>query len=385
MAASEWTLERGQLSRTGRLSLTAADGVRAGLALARMSHGGQVGLADRGSSAAKALVYAVESGVLQGSGRGWEFGSCFESQFGYCLNRSGADYGIFSGYSGELQVYARGGLPLSLEEETRFLSLLDLEENRPIFTGDWGTAYSMESLRALYQVELIKAAETSLSGMQVSLKCANPQIRKFMEEALYNLGCKLREDGLTLQISGDGRDVAVYESVQDYVATEKIICLICLDLFRRGQDAAVPASAPRILDQAASIYGRQVFRYEDGIPSVNDRKARSLAVRQPFLRDGLMMGLRLLSVLKRRGGRLLELEHEFPEYSVVSRAVFPAEIPRRGAVLSFPTGELRVRPIPNRKAVLLVAESHTMEAASALCELAEEKFSRGLFRHHPDP
>ena len=374
-----WTLERGVLSRADRLPLTAADSLRAGLSLGRMQ-GSAVGLGRGDSPAARALLLAAESGILQNGRTAWDLGSCFESQFFYTLSRSGADYGMFVSYAGEAKLCARGGLPLSPGEERQFLELMDGEEPRPVFAGSFGTLLPMESLGALYGVELIKAAETTLTGMAVCVKCANPLILEMMEKTLTGLGCRLREGGMTLQISADGKDVAAYESVQDYIYTDRVLLLVCRDLFSRGQDAAVPASAPRAIDAVAASCGRQVFRYDDGLPSGSDRKARSLSLRQPFLRDGLMLGLRLLSVMKRRRMGLSGLVRELPGFAVVSRTVAAPAGLREGMVLAFPSGELRVRPCGGRKAALLTAECTDMEAAAELCRFGEAALQRGELR-----
>ncbi|MGI5894595.1 MAG: hypothetical protein ACOX6P_08390 [Candidatus Merdivicinus sp.] len=372
MTGNPWQLEEGVLSRKDRLYLTAADSLRAGMALAAMGDGKTFGMGYAPSPAAKALILAAESGILQNSGNIWDFGDGFESRFCYCLSRSGADYGIFVDFSGELHLYTRGGLPMAPEGEQKFLLLLNLKEQRPVFAGDWGHGVEMENLRELYRIELIKAAETTLTGMTACVKCANPLIQKLMEETLAALGCRVREGGIILQISADGRQVSAYETVRDDVHTERILCLVCQDLFRRGQDAAVPASSPRMLDRMATEMGRKVFRYADGIPSVQDRKARNLSLRQPFLRDGLMLGLRLLSILRRNRCTLAQLERQLPDYTVITRKITMSRPIQEGAVFPFAAGEIRLRPIRGGKTALLMAESRSMEAAAELCRFWEE-------------
>lgn len=374
MEGQKWTIEGGAFFRRDGQPLTAADGLQAGWALGQMAGSCNAGTGYGGvQPAARGLVQAAEAGLMQAGAAVWRFSGCFESQFCYCVSRSGADYGIYGDFSGmgSLRLWSKGGLPLTGEEESRFCQLL----NRPIAPvyREWGIPAEMESLNALYRVELIKSAESALSGMEVSVKSANPQIQRLMAETMEQLGCRLRDRGLTLQISASGRDVAVYNDIQDYIYTDKILCLVCLDLFRRGQDVAVPASAPRALDTAARAWGRKVFRYEDGFPSAMDHRARSLGQRQPLLRDGLMLGLRFLSLLRKSGLSLAEYESRLPQYAVISRTVPAAEgrVPQ-GMILTYPTGELRLRPVKGGKLAFLMAEAQSMEAAAELCRLGEE-------------
>ena len=74
-----WMLEKGALCRTDGQPLTAEDALRAGEALGRMKPGGAVGAGRADSPAAKALLLAAESGVLEKGGALWGFGGCFES------------------------------------------------------------------------------------------------------------------------------------------------------------------------------------------------------------------------------------------------------------------------------------------------------------------
>ena len=120
-----WMLEKGSLCRTDGRPLAAEDALRAGEALGRMKPGGAVGAGRADSPAAKALLLAAESGVLEKGGALWGFGGCFESQFSYCCGRSGADFGIFADFSGELRLVSAGGMPLSCEEEKRFLQNME--------------------------------------------------------------------------------------------------------------------------------------------------------------------------------------------------------------------------------------------------------------------
>ncbi len=378
MGGRAFTMEKGELCRADGRPLSAEDALRAGLAAGRMKRGGAVGAGRGDSPAARALLLAAESGVLQSGSSLWGFGSCFESQFLYCCGRSGASGGIFVDFAGRLRPVSGGGLPLSLEEEEQFLRLMEEPARLPASGDGWGACVSMGSLREMYRVELFKAAETGLSGLTACVKCANPLIRRLMEEAMAELGCRVREGGVVLQISADGRDISAYQEVQDYIFTDRVLCLVCLDLFRRGQDAAVPASAPRALDGAAAAWGRRLFRYEDGFPSPTDRKARALGARQLFLRDGPMLGMRLLSILRRNGGGLAGLQKDIPVFAQVSRTIPAGKAAAlRAAVLSLPLGELRVRPVRGGRFAFLAAESGSMEAAEELCRLGEEKIAAG--------
>ena len=375
MAANRWVMEKGVLGREDGGLFSAAAAMKAGAALAEIFGKGNICTGMGDSPAAGGILRAAESGILQQGGNVWAAGSCFESQFGYCVGRSGADCGLFVDFSGEIRLYGRGGLPLCEREQQDFLEAAKKPEPRAVYWGDWGRLVSMENLREFYCVELIRAAETTLCGISADIKCANPRLCGMLRETFVRLGGKLRDGGLTVQVSADGRDVTVYRTMQDIIHTDRVLCLVCLDLFRRGEDVALPASAPRMLDRAAAEAGRQVFRYEDGFPACTGMEARGLAVRQPFLRDGAMLALRLLSILKRSGGSLAELESQLPGFAVVSRTV-AGNVPA-GMVLHFSKGELLLRPEGGKNGVFLSAECRDAETAAELCRFGEESLANG--------
>ncbi len=379
-AEAGFYLEGQGVARRGG-AFSPADAVALGQALGRLGSGGAVGVASSGAPAFRALAAAAGAGIAQTGAVAWDFGDCFESQFSYCVGRSAADFGVYAGGAG-VRVCSRGGLPLSPEEGARLLELLE-SPAAPVPYAGYGGILPMDGVRELYPIELIKSAVCTLTGMSVSVKCASRTVGLLAEEALSRLGCRFSEGGLTLQLSGDGRDVSVYDKVSDYIFTDRILALVCMDLFRRGQDAAVPASSPRVLDRLAERWGRRALRYEDGFSSDSDRTARSLGLRQPFLRDGLMLGIRLLSLLRENRCSLEELEDRLPGYAVVSRTVAaPRELLPGELGLCFPVegGEIRIAPARGGRALFLAAEGVSMEAAGELCRFAEEEL---LNRHLP--
>ena len=368
------------LAAAGKPFFSPEDAVRIGQALGRLHPRGMIGAAAGGSPASRALMAALAAGIAQTGGTVWDFGDCFESQCGYCISRSAADWGVYADVSSDtpVRIFSRGGLPLSAGEKERLLELLE-KGAPPSPYSSYGGILAMSSMRELYGIELIKSAVCTLSGMSVSVKCASSAVRALAEEALSRLGCRFAEGGLTLQISADGRNVSAYDKVSDYIFTDRVLLLVCMDLFRRGQDASVPASAPRVLDRIAARWGRRALRYEDGFVSDSDRSARNLGMRQPFLRDGLMLGIRLLSLLRENQCSLEELEKRLPGYAVVSRTVAAGRdlLPpgERGVCFPLNGGEIRLCPARAGRAIFLVAEGANVEMAGELCRFAEEELS----------
>ena len=129
--------------------------------------------------------------------------------------------------------------------------------------------------------------------------------------------------------------------------------------------------------------------------------ARQLAAQQPFLRDGLLMSVRVLSFLAETGMSLEELDARLPRFQLQSR-LLPLSVAgmtaRTGQILSrlraavggtqsetaegleLTFGEARavVRPLKTGGALLLRAEGGTDETAEALCDRMEDLIRQSL-------
>lgn len=338
----------------------------------RLARFGAVGGGGDGSPVSRAMLLAVAAGVSAGGGQFWDFGDCFESQWRYCVGRSGAGLGVFADREGKLQAVSAGGLPLSAGEWRK------LTERSFASSERFGEILSFSGIREFYPVELIKSAVCSLSGVTLSVKSPSLQVKGLAEEALSRLGCRFAEGGLTLQLSRDGKDVSFYDEGNRYLFTDRVKLLVCMDLFQKGEDAALPASAPRVFDRLADKMGRRVLRYADDFDSESDREARGLALRQPFLRDGIMLGIRLLSLMRKNRCSLRELEGRLPGFAVVSRVV-PArkELMEGDWGVKIPGADGEIRISRRKAGLLLAAEGADAETAAELCRFAEEALWNG--------
>ena len=160
---------------------------------------------------------------------------------------------------------------------------------------------------------------------------------------------------------------------------------------RNGRDIAVPYDAPGFLDALALDCGKKVYRYLSTPADNSDSLARRLAAKQVFVRDGLFLAVKLLSVMKERECTLEKLIAELPEKYIIRKTVHigfsPADIAGlvgeedisltndfEGIKLKREKGKLLIIPERSGDKVRILAEADTMEAATELCEGIEELF-----------
>lgn len=257
----------------------------------------------------------------------------------------------------------------------------------------------MSGVILLYQNELFRFAPAGLAGQSAVVRAASPDIGRMLEETLSRLGC--REGGdLRLHLGTSGARLSVYHPETGYVWPERILAVCCRDAFLQGCNVALPFDAPKAIEQMAADEGRKVLRYLNCPVGHCDKEARALAATQPWTRDGLMMAVRLMDIMKRRGKTLAELIRELPEFAV-SAHVFRCDgnpgkkiretVPEaagfgnaasEGVVFSDRQGRVILRPAGRGQSIRVIAEAASAEIAEELCLRLSEQFSGRTGQSH---
>lgn len=100
-----------------------------------------------------------------------------------------------------------------------------------------------------------------------------------------------------------------------------MLALNCLLTMEQGGNVSLPCDAPACLEALAERYGCRVLHYVSCPADTSDARARRLAANQLWVRDGLMMAVRLLSAMKRSGRTLAELVEKLPGFATASRVI----------------------------------------------------------------
>ena len=198
-------------------------------------------------------------------------------------------------------------------------------------------------------------------------------------------------DEIRLVIDGSGTRLSAVCGGEK-IEYEKLLALCCLNEMRNGRDIAVPYDAPAFLDLLAEENGRKAYRYLSTPADNSDSSARRLAAKQIFVRDGLFLAVKLLSVAKERDKSIARLLSELPEKYIVRKSVRIGFSPSNlaavvgeggaqtdngfeGIKLVKSGGRLLVIPERSGERVRVLAEADSMEAADELCADIEEKLN----------
>ncbi len=373
----------------GGARLTPEVCVRIGAAVGNTRNGSRCGIATDGSKSAQVLRHAIVSGLLGVGASVWDFGNCFESQLNFLVNFCGLGSGLFiSGNDKkEIRICGEGGLSIPRFFERSIESYISKGEIREIDEKSVKELNEMSSVCLIYKQELIKSAPYGLSGLGARVKCDNPIAQNMLESVLKKLGC-IDDDNFVIEISPSGTSAKVIHNSNE-VEYEKLLAVCCLNEMRNGRDISVPYDAPGFLDALAGDLGKRVYRYLSTPADDSDSVARRLAAKQIFVRDGLFLAVRLLSVMKERETTFEELLSELPESYIIKKTVpigfSPAYIAGlvgeekisltnefEGIELVRSKGKLLIIPERSGEKVRICAEAQSMEAATELCGEIED-------------
>ena len=383
----------GGIDEKGGTRLNCETCVRLGAAVGATVNGRRAGVANDGSRSAAVMQLALSAGLAGAGSTVWNFGECFEAQLNFLVNFCGLGVGLFAGGRNgrEIKICGEGGLSIPRHFEREIENGMSKCEFRETPESELKDISDMSSIRLLYGRELSKQAPYGLDGIGVSFECENESIRALLTSCAARLGAH-GSDELILEVNSSGTKLtAVTESGR--IEYEKLLAVCCLNEMKNGRDIAVPYDAPEFLDSLAEACGRSAYRYLTTPADTSDSAARRLAAKQTFVRDGLFLAIKLLSVMKERDCGIEKLLSELPEKYIVKKTIHigfsPANLASlvgeedvsinndaEGIKLIRSGGRLLIVPEKSGENIRVLAEADSTEAAQELCADIEDIIER---------
>lgn len=380
----------GSLGGEGGVEVTAEISARIGACVGSCKAGKRVGIACDAQKGAQAITFGLMSGLLSVGSHVWNFGECFEAQLSFFTSFCGLGVGLFvtGGEKAGIRICGEGGLPVSRGLERELEARFSKGEFNRCGSENCRDVSDMSSIQMMYQQELCRMAPGGLLGQSARVQCANDRITMLLGDCLGRLECK--QGDLILHVNRHGTKLSVSTPETGLVDYDRLLAVCTLYELQSGHDVALPYDAPHLLNALAQRYERRILRYLVSPADNSDARARAVSASQIWVRDGLFMAVKLLSILKERGMSLRQLLAELPDFSV-ARQVIEVDIrPSRlaellaaggeevtnaqeGLTLSRREGSLLITPTHSGKRLRLMAEAASMEAAEELCAEIGEK------------
>lgn len=352
---------------------------------------GDVVVGHGATAPAKALSLALLSGAMSAGGGVWDIGECIDTELDFAAKCIGTKLSchVEAGVTAKLKVTGECGLPLSRAEERKLEAGLNRAEYGKASFSQFGNITDGGALKALYRAKLSRLIGGRLKGLRIDVTSPNARVVELLQGLLIPINDKSGER-IVFHVSGDGRKISAFSEATGYVFYEKLLLLCVQSYCQRGEDVALPYSAPAVCDKLAARYAGRVLRYFSCPTDKSDAAARALGAEVTFARDGIFMLLTLVESLRARKLSLGDAVGELPEFTAANRFVSiagaPSEILKRfcsesgglseGVVIGNDEGRVLIRPVKTGKGVMLFAESFKTESAGELCDFYEKMLNK---------
>ncbi|MGN1081278.1 MAG: hypothetical protein ACI4QV_04240, partial [Acutalibacteraceae bacterium] len=194
---------------------------------------------------------------------------------------------------------------------------------------------------------------------------------------------------LRFQLSGDGKRISVTDEEGRFVPSEKILIMLCTDEFSRGNNVILPFDSPKIIDSIATEYGVRAERYTACPFNNGEDEIKRKAEGSLFVNDGIIQGIKLLSILSQNKTTLAQEIASLPDFSSFSRS-FTISVPPGAIMSNLPEdfsrcgegmeskserGIVNIRPEKKGRRLKITAEAETAEIAQSVCDEITRKIS----------
>lgn len=343
------------------------------------------------SNVSKALAGAVMSGLLSTGCKVISFGRLIKSQMAFACSFCEADLGIYISFDKEcfIDIFGSDGLRISGQTERNVVKCIEKGEFVRCAVSEYKTVTDMSGIKQIYLQELCRQAPDGLYGTRARVFCDNPETESLLNNVLNGLGCDTLE-GTEYRVSADGCSLTVKNQFGESFSFQKLFALCCMDEFERGEAVAVDIEAPLFIDALAKKYGGKVLRMDfDKTPQ--NSPLREKAISQQFLRDGLMMTLKILD-MEKKGKNVRRLLKSIPDYATVlndmgietsASAVMRIlseqyTVTPAGVEMDIRGSKVFIRPNSSGKKLCIRSESKNAETARSACDEVEERVRRLL-------
>jgi mannose-1-phosphate guanylyltransferase/phosphomannomutase len=375
----------GCLSGQLHVDLTPALCLRLGAACAQPARAREVGIAHAGGAAAGAAALALAAGVRAAGGHTASHDAGTPACAAYAAAAHRWPLSLFvwqkAGFL-TLHVFEEDGLPLGRAGERMLAGAAQRGETVLVRADRVGQDRRLAGLSARYA-----AAAAAAAGPTGTLRVGAPGAdvsAALLRAALTAAGAEVgvEEAAPCFTLTEDGLALSAVDEQSRRLSHARLLALTALTLWESGRSVlAVPYDAPVFLDAVAAAAGGRLLR----LGRDADGAARRRLAETPPLWDALCMAVWLCRVLARGGLTLAALHDRLPP-SALSVAEVELQSDRGAAMrglagpllakgaelvdgLRAPVrgGFVHVSPLPGRRALRVVGEAATEEAAAELC------------------
>ena len=286
-----------------------------------------------------------------------------------------------------IKILSDEGLNIGRSTEREITALMQKCDFIRCNNNEYKEISDLSGIKLLYQQEVYRNAPNGLHGINAIVECETLEGKSLFEDILSKLGCGQGYPNVIMQLSPCGTKLKATTESGKELSYDKILALSCLLEFKNKKDVYLPYNSPKIIGDIAKKHGQKVLYY-DTQSSIENKDIKENIIQSLWLRDGVQMGVRLLSYIKNNNITLDQLAKEIPEFASYSKEIYiavkPSVImdklnsnstsPIKGVVaIENDNSNILIRAGKKGNIIRLFAESYNTETASELCDDIECK------------
>ena len=350
-----------------------------------------VGHSDTQSS--ETLSDCMISGLLSTGIKVYDMGVCTNQQIMFATCQNSCKIGCYTSadYSVKIKLMDSCGLPITHNLELAIEKAFNNKAFRTLQCHDYGIRYNFSGSSELYTDYLNCLLPRKLSGINADIRCSSIQTAKISDKIIYPKN-DINGEHIVFHVSADGSSCSAYTDKTNYVFHEALLLLAIKICCKKNIAVSVPYSFPVEAEIISEQEGGKLYRYYNCSDDDSDNIARDTAKNPDnlFVRDGLMLACVICDYLSEKKITLYEAIKELPSFATVQRYVSISDSPTKilkkfavnkvgyneGIVYEKENSRAIIRPLKNRKGLMIFAESSKSEQASAICDEIQEKLKK---------
>lgn len=385
-AKREYIDEDGIIGEAGT-ELTPEFLAKVGSALGSITCDSAIAVGSNNTPFAINLKNALISGIQSTGTQVWNFGNNFESLFLYGMTFCNLKLGVFINgeKTGTIKIFSEGGLPATRYIERALEATIANGEYNRCRWNDFLPQIDMSGIKGLYENSLKAQAQFGLKDIKAVIKSNNSLIESTMNKILYSLGATLSKD-IVININKSGTKLTIENNSLNHHSLShwQIFCVCCLEEFEKGYNISIPIDAPQIINKMAENYNSKVLRYFKCPADKSDETARTMAKKQAWVRDALMLSIKFLSFLKNSQKSINQIEDIIPKFEIslktipcgknittILRTISPDNNPTyntsEGILINYKNGNALIKPLKKGNGLTILAEASKAEFANEIC------------------
>jgi len=351
----------------------------------------QTGIAVSCSSdnSSKAMLYSLAGGISATGTRVFNMGQMPLPMLIYGARLAGCDLLIYitGGINSKIHIFSSGGLELTRKQERKLescilrgeyskASWLEFGEIKSDYgIADYYTSMLKRQLRKITQYNLIAITQDKKLGMALNTAFSR----------VSDLSCSDME----IILSDNGTKCTLKHSSVGNVSWEQLVMIALYETFENGHNASVPNYFPTAAEQLAKKFSKKLYRFYVNSTGNEDSIAREMALSQPYLFDGAVLAVCVISYLTKKKISIKDALSLIPEFESAQRFVkINGSSPmilrklrerskqyKEGIVIENTQGRVLLKANKLGSGLIMYAEGYAAETAKGLCDDVEKIIS----------